>query len=109
MTYSAGHYADPNYGIGYAKATHPLGPWTKSEDNPIVKLDLSIGVSGPGHNSITMSPDGKEMFMVYHSHADVTKPSGNRVVNIDRIAFDEDGNMRLVGPTRTPQPMPSGT
>lgn len=108
MTYSANHYADPNYGIGYARSTHPLGPWTKSADNPIARVDLSIGVSGPGHNSITTSPDGKELFMVYHSHTDPAKPSGNRALNIDRLVFDEEGNMRLIGPTRTPQPMPSG-
>jgi GH43 family beta-xylosidase len=108
MTYSAGHYADPNYGIGYATADSPLGPWTKSAYNPIVSKLPSIGVSGPGHNSITLSPDGTEMFMVYHAHADPEHPSGVRTVNIDRLAFDADGQLRLLGPTRTPQPFPSG-
>ncbi|HYW78152.1 MAG TPA: glycoside hydrolase family 43 protein, partial [Thermoguttaceae bacterium] len=109
MTYSANHYAEPNYGIGYATAPSPLGPWTKNNDNPIVSKDLSQGISGPGHNSITASPDGRELFMVYHAHADVNRPSGIRTVNIDRLAFDDDGRLRLVGPTRTPQPLPSGT
>ena len=109
MTYSANHYADPRYGIGYATAPHPLGPWTKSEDNPIVQADLSIGVSGPGHNCIVASPDGDELFMVYHSHANPANPSGNRVVNIDQLVFDDAGNMKLIGPSRTPQPAPSGT
>jgi hypothetical protein len=26
-----------------------------------------------------------EMFIVYHTHADPRKPSGDRVVNIDRL------------------------
>jgi hypothetical protein len=56
----------------------------------------------------TTSPDGKELFIVYHSDADPANPSGNRMVNIDRLVFDEEGNMRVTGPTRTPQPMPSG-
>ncbi|MCB0840620.1 MAG: glycoside hydrolase family 43 protein [Bacteroidetes bacterium] len=103
MTYSANHYAEPSYGIGYATAPHPLGPWTKSADNPIVATDSSIRFSGPGHNSFTTSPNGKEMFMVYHSHADWKNPSGERRVNIDRVVFDENGNMRLEGPTRTAQ------
>ncbi len=107
MTYSAGHYADPLYGIGYATASSPLGPWTKSPHNPLVAKNLKIDVSGPGHNSITVSPDGKELFMVYHTHADPDNPSGDRTVNIDRLVFDEDGTLRLVGPTRSPQPMPS--
>jgi beta-xylosidase len=108
MTYSSGHYADPLYGIGYATADSPFGPWTKSPDNPLVAKDLSIGVSGPGHNSITTSPDGTELFMVYHAHANIEKPSGDRTVNIDRLVFDEEGKLELKGPTRTPQPMPSG-
>ena len=57
---------------------------------------------------IFLYPDGKEMFIVYHSHADPQKPSGDRVVNIDRLYFDEDGRLKIKGPTRSPQPMPSG-
>lgn len=109
MTYSANHYSDPDYGIGFATAPGPLGMWTKSEQNPILAKDLSSGVSGPGHNSITRSPDGKEWFMVYHSHRDVKHPSGNRVLNIDRLIFGPDGTLKVAGPTRTPQPMPSGS
>ncbi|MGD8240976.1 MAG: glycoside hydrolase family 43 protein [Armatimonadota bacterium] len=108
MTYSAGHYASPRYGIGCATAPSPLGPWTKSSSNPLACTRREIGVSGPGHNSITTSPDGTQLFMVYHAHADPKQPSGNRTVNIDRIVFDGDGDMKLIGPTRTPQPMPSG-
>ena len=67
MTYSANHTGFPHYGIGYATADKPLGPWVKAEENPIAATNLEIGVSGPGHNSITRSPDGKEMFIVYHT------------------------------------------
>ena len=102
MTYSANHTGFPHYGIGYATADKPLGPWVKAEENPIAATNLEIGVSGPGHNSITRSPDGKEMFIVYHSHADPKKPSGERVVNIDRLQFDEDGKLKIKGPTRSP-------
>ena len=108
MTYSANHYADPDYGIGYATARAPLGPWTKCVHNPIVAKNLDLAVSGPGHCSITTSPDGAELFMVYHAHADVLHPSGRRTVNIDRLVFQEDGTLTLIGPTRSPQPMPSG-
>jgi beta-xylosidase len=109
MTYSANHYSDPDYGIGYATATGPLGMWTKSDRNPIMAKDLEAGVSGPGHNCITRSPDGKEWFIVYHSHFDVQHPSGNRVLNIDRLLFDTNGNLRVLGPSRSPQPFPTGT
>lgn len=108
MTYSANHTGFPHYGIGYATADKPLGPWVKAEENPIAATNLEIGVSGPGHSCITRSPDGKEMFIVYHTHANPKKPSGDRVVNIDRIGFDESGRLKIAGPTRSPQPMPSG-
>lgn len=108
MTYSANHYANPDYGIGYATAPSPLGPWTKSPDNPLAAKDIARGISGPGHNSITVSPDGRELLLVYHTHADPDRPSGDRTVNIDRLVFDEQGRLRLIGPTRSPQPMPSG-
>jgi beta-xylosidase len=58
MTYSANHTGFPHYGIGYATAENPLGPWVKAEENPIAATNLDIGVSGPGHNSITRSPEG---------------------------------------------------
>lgn len=108
MTYSANHTHYPHYGIGYATADNPLGPWKKAPENPIAATDLSIGVSAPGHNSITLSPDGRERFIVYHTHADPSKPSGDRVVNIDRLVIDKSGRLKIVGPTRTPQKMPSG-
>jgi GH43 family beta-xylosidase len=109
MTYSGNHYADPNYGVGFAVSDKPLGMWTKFGNNPILKRDISIGVSGPGHNSIVRSPDQSEWFMVYHSHASLEEPSGRRVLNIDRLVFSEDGSLSVIGPTRTPQPLPSGS
>ncbi len=108
LTYSSGFYADPRYGIGYATSPTPLGPWTKSPTNPIAATDRALGVSGPGHGSITICPDGSGLFLVYHAHADPANPSGSRTVNIDRLVFDAQGTLRLLGPTRTPQPLPAG-
>lgn len=106
MTYSANHYTDPQYGVGYATAPTPLGPWTKSDANPILAQRPEIGVSGPGHNSIVRSSDG-QLFLVYHSHADSQNPSPRRVLNLDRLVIEPDGQLRVVGPTRSPQPVPA--
>ncbi len=108
LTYSANHYAEPFYGIGYATAQSPLGPWKKSSANPLVSQNPALGISGPGHNCVITSPDGKEMFMVYHTHADPKNPGGRRVVNLDRLIIKPDGSLKLLGPTRNPQPLPSG-
>lgn len=106
LTYSANHWADPDYGIGYATADHPYGPWTKAADNPLIGMDSLHGIFGPGHNSFTPSPDGKELFMVYHTHE--SHENQERMVNIDRIRIDEEGKLVVEGPTRSPQPLPSG-
>ena len=105
LMYSANFFASADYGIGYATASSPLGPWRKYEENPIAEKDLSLGVSGPGHNSVTTSPDGSELFIVYHSHSDPENPRRGRTMNIDRLYF-EGGLLKVKGPTRTPQPMP---
>jgi beta-xylosidase len=107
MTYSANDTSTPAYGIGYATAKSPLGPWKKAASNPLLKTMPGTGISGPGHNSIVASPDGKELWIVYHTHADPAHPSQDRVVNADRIAFTSNGGMHVV-PTRTPQLLPSG-
>ncbi len=109
MTYSANHTEFPHYGVGYATADQPLGPWIKADENPILATNLELGVSAPGHNSIVRTPDGRELFIVYHTHADPKRPSADRVVNIDRLEFTVDGRLRVKGPTRSPQPLPSGS
>jgi GH43 family beta-xylosidase len=109
MMYSAHGFFDPNYSLGYATAKSPLGPWTKASDNPILKKTKDV--SGPGHNSVVTSPDGKELFCVYHIHKKLTG-GHERDMAIDRMQIidEPDGSVRLkiLGPTRTPQPAPSG-
>jgi len=106
LMYSANYFANADYAIGYAVADSPFGPWEKYSGNPVLAKDLSIGVSGPGHNSVTRSPDDTEMFVVYHTHTNPDSPSGDRQPNIDRMYFHED-TLKIIGPTRSPQPMPS--
>lgn len=106
MTYSANQTSLPGYGVGYATADSPLGPWTKAAENPILAGNASIGVSSPGHNSIVATPADDGLLIFYHTHADPAHPSQDRVVNMDRLEFTADGKLRVEGPTRTPQPLP---
>jgi GH43 family beta-xylosidase len=105
LMYSANFFASRDYSVGYATAENPLGPFTKAEKNPIL-FSPNEEISGPGHNSVTISPDGHEMFIVYHIHTDPKNPSGDRQVCIDRMDFHEDGSLFIAGPTNTPQPFP---
>jgi GH43 family beta-xylosidase len=106
LMYSANFYAGRDYSVGYAVAESPLGPFVKAAHNPIL-FSPNLEISGPGHNSVTTSPDGRELFIVYHIHTDPQVPSGDRQVCIDRMGFREDGSLYVIGPTHTPQPIPS--
>lgn len=108
--YSANSFMSKDYGVGYATAPTPYGPWTKYEHNPI--LSMNATVYGPGHHCVIDSPDGKERFMVYHTHYDTTRVQ-RRKLAIDRMRFapNPDGGpdiLEVWGPTMTPQPLPSG-
>lgn len=106
LMYSANFYASRDYSVGYALAEKPMGPFIKATDNPIL-FSTNPEISGPGHNSVTTSPDGSELFIIYHVHTDPQTPSGDRQVCIDRMGFREDGSLYVNGPTKTPQDIPS--
>ena len=106
LMYSANFYASRDYSVGYAVAESPMGPFVKVAHNPIL-ASPNAEISGPGHNSVTTSPDGSELFIVYHIHTDAQNPSGDRQVCIDRMGFRKDGSLYIAGPSYTPQPIPS--
>lgn len=109
LTYSGSHFQSICYGSGYATSTSPLGTYTKYENNPIMQSNSLV--HGAGHHCITESPDGKEMFIVYHCHKDLSTV-GPRSLCIDRIQFTKDDAgktvLEVLGPTITPQTQPSG-
>jgi beta-xylosidase len=106
MMYSANYFGGKNYAVGYATSESPLGPFTKASNNPVLQRNTEEGgvVTGTGHNSVTYSPDGKEMFCVYHARTTAT--GDERVVFIDRMKILSDGKLVVEGPTTSPQPAP---
>ena len=110
LMYSANNYASSNYAIGYATSSSPLGTYEKYTFNPILSnKGIENFVSGPGHHSITESPDGTELICVYHSHFDIEQKGGIRMVNIDRMGFDDDGTLYVDGPSYTKKLVPSSS
>ena len=107
IMYSANFFGGQHYAVGYATSTSPLGPFKKADNNPVLQKNTDKGgtVTGTGHNSITYSPDGKEMFCVYHART--TKTGDERVVFIDRMEV-KGGKIIIHGPTTIPQRLPSG-
>lgn len=99
MMYSANFFAGKNYAVGYATSKNPLGPFTKADNNPVLQKNTEQGgeVTGTGHNSVTWSKDGKQMYCVYHGR---TKASGQeRVVFIDPMEITTDEKLVVHGPT----------
>jgi len=107
LFYSANYYADTAYSVGVAVADHPLGPYVKQANNPLlrpVEAEGTVLVSGPGHNSFFAV--GDELFTSYHTHTYPLAPSGNRQLCIDRVGFHADGTAYIDGPTLAPQLRP---
>lgn len=69
MTYSANDFQSPFYGVGFATADSPMGPWTKYEHNPILQKPKDL--VGTGHSSVFKDKDGN-FKMVFHAHYDNT-------------------------------------
>ena len=110
MFYAVGSYK-LHYGQSYAVSKNIYGPYEKYEYNPF--LVYNAAVDGPGDAVILPSPDGEELYLVYHQHNAIGTVSP-RMTCIDRLKFvpNPDGGPDVpvtAGPSSTPQPVPSGT
>jgi len=85
LTYSANNWETPAYGVGYAIADNPLGPWRKAPGNPILHQSPAIGMYSTGHGDIEFSPDRRQMFYVHHGRPTPTEPQ--RRLYTDRMKF----------------------
>lgn len=108
IIYATGSYAR-HYGEAYAVAENPLGPYVKYDYNPF--LTYNYMVDGAGDALIIPSPDGTELYLVYHRHYAVGKVS-LRQTCVDLIEFvpNPDGGPDILtvrGPSSTPQRLPS--
>jgi Glycosyl hydrolases family 43 len=87
LTYSANNWESPFYGVGYAVADGPLGPWRKYAGNPILSQNPQIGMYSTGHGSIAFSPDGSEMYYVHHGRP--TPTADQRRLYTERMLIDD--------------------
>ncbi len=112
LLYSANSWKTPKYGVGYAVATNPLGPWTKFAGNPILSQSVSDGMYSTGHGGIAFSPDGTELYYVHHGRP--TPGSVHRWLYTELVQFGADGSDEFGFPilsidqSTSDQPIPSG-
>ncbi|MBD2868970.1 family 43 glycosylhydrolase [Paenibacillus arenilitoris] len=111
LVYSANGSWTDSYCLGLITAnigddlTDP-DSWVK-RDEPI--FSSANGVYGPGHHSLTTSPDGSEDWMIYHS-ARWSGSGWTRNVRAQQFTWNADGTPNLGEPAdpNTPIALPSG-
>src|SRR4051794_3672947 len=112
LTYSANNWESPDYGVGYAVATSPLGPWKKYAGNPVLSQSAAVGMYATGHGSVAFSPDGAEMYYVHHGRPTTTEPQ--RRLYTEKMSFSPTAGGPLGSPAlvidraTADRPVPSG-
>ncbi len=97
LLYSGGNWKGA-YGMGYAVAPSPRGPFTRAHPSPF--LAQTSSVLGPGGGSTVIGPEGGE-WLVYHARA--PGDGLRRTLRIDPLLWSADGGLHVQGPTSTPQ------
>jgi beta-xylosidase len=94
--YSGGNWQNESYGIGFAVASDPMGPWSDdfAEHGPTVLKGVPGSVIGPGHASVVAGPNDS-LLLVYHAW-DAQKSA--RRMCIDPLHFTPQGP-RCDGPS----------
>ena len=103
LLYSANDYRSPNYGVGYATAPTPLGPWTKYPGNPILQKGLpSAGaLTGVGHGAPFRALDGQRMYVFHAHHADTLIHPRMSYIQTS-LSLEKDGTMHMTGAVLAP-------
>ena len=101
LFYSGGDWRGA-YGMGYATATSPTGPFVKASENPILRETDSV--RSPGGGMIVRGPAGSD-WLVYHGRTGAYEQP--RTLRIDPVVWNPDETVSFAGPTTGPQsPVP---
>jgi arabinoxylan arabinofuranohydrolase len=94
-----------NYKVRYGTSDSPTGKINIPQNNLVIAKDKEAGIYATGHNSVIQIPGKDEWYIVYHRF---NYPNGitmgdaagfNREVCIDKMEFDQEGNIKQVKPT----------
>ena len=102
LMYSGTGADSPDYGIGYATARSPLGPFSKYRGNPIAHRQRQV--LGPGHHCVVEGPDHK-LWLIYHQKWDAGK-NFHRFLALDPLWFDDAGVIHVKISRGTEEPGP---
>ena len=91
LFYSANHFMNIDYAVGYAVADSPYGPWVKQKDSPIIHRSI-VEENGSGHGDFFEGLDG-QLYYVYHVHfsEEQVNPRRTRIVPVAKKWDAEKG------------------
>lgn len=114
LVYSGAGSWTPFYSLGMLTLSQGADPlvaanWKKSKE-PLLKMDESVGVYGPGHNSFVTSPEGSEDWIIYHATSGSSDGWNNRKARAQKVVWNEAGSPEFGKPLSldTAIPVPSG-
>lgn len=91
--WSEGGWTGPNYQVAYAIGDSPFGPFKRI--GTVLKQDPLVA-TGAGHHSVINVPGTDEWYIVYHRRPLGETDGNHRVVCIDKMVFNEKGEIEPV-------------
>ena len=100
LLYSGGVFTG-QYGMGDSTGPSPTGPFTKYAGNPVL-IDGN-GVVSAGGGSLVTGPHGGD-WVAYHGRPGPSPAP--RLLRLDPLSFEQDGSVKIDGPSTSPRPVP---
>lgn len=100
LMWSENDTRSPGYQVAYGVSDHPLGPFTRLTDQPVLSQDPAQRIHGTGHHTVVRAPGTDDWYVAYHRFARPGGDGTHREVAIDRMHFTADGAIRPIRPTQ---------
>jgi beta-xylosidase len=95
--YSSGKWTKDNYCVNYSVGDSPFGPFEFKGKVLGVQRPLATGA---GHHSVICKPGTDEWYICYHRRPIPSEGRDHRVTCIDRMEFDENGDIKPIVMTK---------
>lgn len=83
LIYSANDFRNQDYAVGYATSDNPLGPWKKSENNPIIH-GSDVGEYGVGHGDLLRDQNDKMLYVLHaHNSSTAVHPRVSAIIELE--------------------------
>ncbi len=87
LTFSGGAWTGRDYAVSWAVADDPRGPWHPAPTDAPTLLRTDDELIGPGHNSLVVGPDGRDVIAFHAWDAGLSR----RELHLRHIEFRADG------------------